>query len=80
MREIAEAFAGLLRPMVTSVDRFGLKARHLRKHRPAVEKFFCGLEKRDYQIEVAVAYRLRFEKNRNKLFTFFGLRRLTMEQ
>jgi hypothetical protein len=52
------------------VDRFGLKARYLRKHRPAVEKFFHALEKRDYQTEVAVAYRMRFEKNRNKLFTF----------
>jgi predicted RecB family nuclease len=70
MREIAEMFAGLLRPMVASVDRFGLKARHLRKHRPGVEKFFCDLERRDYQTEVAVAYRTRFERNRNKLFTF----------
>jgi hypothetical protein len=70
MRQIAEAFACLLRPMIASVDRFGLKARHLRKHRPAVEKFFCALEKRDYQTEVAVAYRKRFEKNRDKLFMF----------
>jgi len=70
MRQIAEAFASLLRPMIASVDRFGLRARHLRKHRPAVEKFFCALEKCDYQTEVAVAYRKRFEKNRNKLFTF----------
>jgi predicted RecB family nuclease len=70
MRQIAEAFACLLRPMVASVDRFGLKARHLRKHRPAVEKFFSALKKRDYQTEVSVAYRKRFEKNRNKLFTF----------
>src|SRR4051794_35111826 len=65
IREIAEGFACLLRPMVASVDRFGLKARHLRKHWPAVEKFFSTLEKRDYQTEVAVAYRKRFEKNRN---------------
>ena len=70
MRQIAEAFASLVRPMIASVDRFGLKARHLRKHRPAVEKFFCALEKHDYQTEVAVAYRKRFEKNRDKLFTF----------
>ena len=70
MRQIAEAFACLLRPMIASVDRFGLKARHLRKHQPAVEKFFSALGKRDYQTDVAAAYRKRFEKNRNKLFTF----------
>jgi hypothetical protein len=70
MRQIADAFACLLRPMIASVDRFGLKARNLRKHRPAVEKFFSALEKREYQTEIAVAYKKRFEKNRSKLFTF----------
>jgi hypothetical protein len=55
MRQIAEAFACLHRPMVASVDRFGLKARHLRKHRPAVEEFFRALEKSDYHTEVALA-------------------------
>jgi Transposase IS66 family len=70
MKQIAEAFACLLRPMIASVDRFGLKARYLRKHRPAVEKFFCALEKSDYETEVAVAYKKRFEKNKTKLFTF----------
>jgi hypothetical protein len=72
MREIAETFAGLLRPMIASVGRFGLKARYLRKHHTGVDKFFRDLEKRDYQTEVAVAYRTRFEKNRNKLFTFLN--------
>jgi predicted RecB family nuclease len=40
MEELAHAFAGLLRPMVETVDRFGLKARHLRTHRPAVKRFY----------------------------------------
>jgi hypothetical protein len=70
MRNVGEAFARLLRPMIASVDRFGLKARHLRKYKPDVEKFFCALEHIDYQTEVAVSYKKRFEKNRNKLFTF----------
>ena len=70
MREIAETFAGLLRPMVASLDRFGLKARHLRKHRPSVEEFSSDLERRDYQTEVAVIYRTRFARDRDKLVTF----------
>lgn len=70
MIQIAEAIASLLRPIIASVDRFGLKAWHLRKHWPAVEKFFSAFEKRDYQTEVAVAYKKRFDKNRNRLFTF----------
>jgi Transposase IS66 family len=67
---LAHAFAGLLKPMVETVDRFGLKARHLRAHRPAVERFYRALTKRDYRTEVAAGYKKRFEKNRDRLFTF----------
>jgi hypothetical protein len=52
------------------VDRFGLKARYLHKHQPAVDKFYQTLSRRDYQTEVAAGYVRRFEKNRDRLFTF----------
>jgi hypothetical protein len=39
LEELAHGFAGLLRPMVATVDRFGLKAYHLRRHKFAVERF-----------------------------------------
>ena len=70
MKEIGRLFAELLRPMIDSVDRFGLKARYLRKHRPDVERFYQTLSRQDYQTEVAAGYRRRFEKNRDRLFTF----------
>jgi len=70
LEELAHGFAGLLRPMVATVDRFGLKAYHLRKHKPAVEKFYRVLSGRDYKTDVAAGYKRRFEKNRDKLFTF----------
>jgi hypothetical protein len=38
MEELAHSFASLLRPMVDAVDRFGLKARHLRTHRPEAQE------------------------------------------
>ena len=53
-----------------AVDRFGLKARHLRKHRPAVDRFYSALSKREYNTDVAAGYKKRFEKNRDRLFTF----------
>src|SRR4051794_32869749 len=56
--------------MVETIDRFGLKAWHLRKHKKAVESFFRRLTGRRYQTEVASGYKKRFEKNRKKLFTF----------
>ncbi|WP_262270466.1 IS66 family transposase [Microvirga yunnanensis] len=70
MVEVAHAFAALIRPIVETIDQFGLKARHLRKHKTAVERFYRVLAKRNYHTEVAGSYKKRFEKNRGKLFTF----------
>jgi len=61
-------FAELLRPIIESVDRFGLKARYLRKHQSAVERFFQALLRQDYQTDVATGYVRRFEKR--KTFEF----------
>jgi predicted RecB family nuclease len=70
MRNMAQAFSDLVKPMIESVNRFGLKAQHLGKHRRSVNQFYDALSKHDYQTDVAAGYRKRFEKNRNKLFTF----------
>jgi len=52
------------------VDRFGLKARYLRKHKLAVDQFYQALSRQKYQTEVAAGYVRRFERNRDRLFTF----------
>jgi hypothetical protein len=67
---IAERFARLVKSMIETVDRFGLKAHYLRKHKRYVDQFYGALSKQDFQTEVAVGYKKRFEKNKNKLFTF----------
>jgi hypothetical protein len=56
IRDISRKFAALLRLIVESVDRFGLKTRHLRKHRPAVDGFFKEILGRVYKTEVATGY------------------------
>jgi predicted RecB family nuclease len=70
LKGLMQEFASLLKPMIETVDRFGLKAHFLRKHKVFVERFYRALSKRDYQSEIAVHYQKRFEKNRDKLFTF----------
>ena len=70
MKLLAHEFAGLLRPMVEAVDRFGLKTHHLRGHKQAVDRFYRDLAARDYRTDLAAGYKKRFEKNRDKLFTF----------
>ena len=69
-RALAQGFSALLREVVETVDRHGLTARHLRKHRAAVEAFFDGASSGEGLSEVARGYRKRFEKYRGKLFTF----------
>lgn len=70
MKEIGRLFAELLQPMIDSVDCFGLKTRFLHKHRRDVGRFYQTLSRHEYQTEVAVGYVRRFEKNRDRLFTF----------
>jgi len=37
-----------------------------------VEQFYTKLAKHDYQSDMALSYKKRFEKNRDKLFTFLA--------
>jgi hypothetical protein len=70
IRGIAQTFGALLRPIVETIDRFGLKSYHLRKHKKAVTRFYKALNGRDYQTEVAIGYRKRFVKYFDRLFIF----------
>jgi len=70
MRELAQEFVNLVRPMIESVDRFGLKTHYLRKHKCSVDRFYDALCESDYKTDIAAGYKKRFEKNRTKLFTF----------
>lgn len=70
LEEIVRAFSSVLQAIVETIDRFGLKTRFLRKHKRAVEQFFLRVANADYQSEITIKYKKRFEKNRDKLFTF----------
>ena len=70
MKSIAVGFAGLLKPMVDTIDRRGLRKSALRKHLVAVERFYGFLDTSDFKSEAAFKCKQRFEKNRDKLFTF----------
>lgn len=72
LKGLVREFGALLRPMIETVDRFGLKARFLRKHKVFVKRFYGRLSTCDYRSELATKNIKRFEKNRDKLFTFLG--------
>jgi len=70
MKVLAQNFANLVKPIIETVDRFGLKAYHLRRHKDTVNRFYEVLARRDYKTDVAISYKKRLERNSGKLFAF----------
>ena len=72
MKSIVAGFAALLKPMIETIDLRGLKKYFLRKHLVEIDRFYRFLEKSDFNSEAATKCKQRFEKNRDKLFTFLS--------
>jgi predicted RecB family nuclease len=65
------AVRDLLLPLVEDVQRFGLKARHLRKHRSRVDRFYRDMITGKVSARDTTArYRKRFERYKDSLFSF----------
>jgi hypothetical protein len=69
-KSLAGELGELLRSIVGTIDRYGLKRRHLHKHKAEVTRFFRALESRVYGSELALGYQKRLLKYEGKLFTF----------
>jgi hypothetical protein len=72
VKGIVIGFAGLLKSIVETIDRRGLKCHFLRKHLRDVGRFYGKLSRGTYQSEAALKCKERFEKNHDKLFTFLN--------
>ena len=57
-------------PIIETIDKYGLKKRHLHLHEKAVLRFFKKLEDREYSSELAKNFRRRMVKYKDKLFSF----------
>ncbi len=70
LKGLAQAFVAVLKPIVDTIDKFGLKCCHLRKHKQDVERFIRLVDSADYESEAARRYQNRIQKYRSSLFTF----------
>lgn len=70
LRCLVKEFADLLRPMIETIDRHGLKKYFLKRHRVFVDRFYRKLGKSKVTSEAAKKCMVRLEKNREKLFVF----------
>jgi hypothetical protein len=70
-KELASQFGLLLRTIIATIDRYGLRRRNLHKHHNDVNNFYnIILRKQEISSDLAEGYRRRLVKYRNKLFTF----------
>ncbi len=72
LRVIVTEFGKLLRKIIETIDKYGLKKVHLNKHKKDVERFYSKVISNDFESELAIAYQKRFIKYRKKLFLFLN--------
>jgi predicted RecB family nuclease len=72
LSSIARGFGSLLREIVETIDRWGLKRHHLRKHERAAERFLDDVASMPCSTEAAATLKKRIGKNREKLFIFLN--------
>jgi hypothetical protein len=70
LKKMAQGFGIILRNIVNTIDKYGLKRRHLQKHKKEADQFLTELSLMDYSSEIATKYKRRFEKSGPKMFTF----------
>jgi hypothetical protein len=59
------------RAILSDIERYGLRQRHLQKHQKAVERFYRDmLDGTDWQSEVVHRFITRFRRYRDSLFIF----------
>jgi predicted RecB family nuclease len=70
LKQVAQWFTETLRPIIETIDKYGLKRRHLNKHKASVAKFLTNITECTFSSAVAKGYQKRVCKNREMLFTF----------
>lgn len=65
-------FGVLLRRIIATVDKYGLKRSHLAKHQQDVDRFLTNLEKRCYRSATAQSVQERIIRNKGSLFMFLN--------
>ena len=72
LKSIATRFSSLLKTIVGTIDKYGLKARHLNKHRLQAERFCDQIIAEEFSSDAAKNYARRIAKYRGYLFAFLA--------
>lgn len=69
-KEMVREFSILIKSIICTIDKYGLKKRHLHKHKREAEKFFKVIVNGEYTSEIALKYQKKFKSYQSKLFAF----------
>lgn len=72
LRDIVIRFGSLLRTIIATIDRYGLRKRHLNKHHKDVNRFHKWLAKEEFETDIAVQYQRRLIRCRDGCFEFLN--------
>jgi predicted RecB family nuclease len=70
LKQLAQRLVVVLKPIIETIDTFGLTHRHLNKHKVAVRRYFDYLSTQVWESETASKYQKRILKYHDKLFVF----------
>jgi predicted RecB family nuclease len=70
LKQLAQRFVAVLKPIIDTIDAHGLKRHFLHKHKKAADTFLSDVAGQELKSEVAQHYQKRLGKYQGKLFTF----------
>jgi hypothetical protein len=70
LKQLAQRFVAVLKPIIDTIDRWGLQRYHLHKHQEDVARYFRYLSEAAFGSEEARKYQKRLRKYQDKLFVF----------
>ena len=72
LRNIVNRFGSLLRTIIVTIDRYGLRRRHLNKHHKDVNRFYKWLVEVECETDIAAQYQRRLIRCRDGCFEFLN--------
>ena len=71
LQEFVSSVKDLIVPIIEGIHRWGLRAKHLRRFKKEVDRFYATvIEGREYAMDVTKKYQKRFVRYRESLFRF----------
>jgi len=72
LRNIVIRFGSLLRTIIATIDRYGLRMRHLNRHHKDVNRFYKWLAEAECETDIGAQYQRRLIRCRDGCFEFLN--------